>query len=546
MTNIAIAANDADTVILNAKITTMDPKHPEAAAIAIYDGKIVAIGGNDELASWKSARTKVIDAKGQRLVPGFIESHAHMLSYGLSLLNLNLMNIKTKQEVLDKVAREAKSAPKGAWLKGRGWDQNLWHEHEFPSANDLDKVAPDHAVVLTRVDGHAAWLNSKALRESGLFDLKQDPEGGKILRDKAGKPTGIILDEALELVYGKMPEEHPDRLRLALSKALEQASIMGVTTTTEAGLGQKGIDLYEELIQQDKLPVRINIMLSGSEPALLEKYFALGPINRKDRLMIRSIKLMADGALGSRGAALKKEYSDDPGNSGLLILSEDQIYKVSREAVRHGFQVATHAIGDLTNHVVLNAYERAFKEVPSKEDLRFRIEHAQIIDEADIPRFHQLGVIASMQATHCTSDSPWVEARLGKVRANSEAYPWQKLLKSGAIVAGGSDAPVESLNPIWGFYSYITRQDHDGIPKDGWQPDQRLSRMEALKSFTTDGAYAAFLEPVTGSLAVGKAADLVILSKDIMSVEPREIVGTKIELTMVGGQITYQLEAPRS
>jgi predicted amidohydrolase YtcJ len=338
-----------------------------------------------------------------------------------------------------------------------------------------------------------------------------------------------------------LPAPRPDEIKQALRRGIEECLALGITTFHDAGCGRREVAAYRELLAADEMPLRIYVMLWGADESLLAEHFRRGPeIGLGDgRLTIRSIKLMADGALGSRGAALLEPYHDEPKSTGLLILSEDQVFRIAGQALRHGFQVCTHAIGDRTNRVVLDAYERALAAHREVKDPRFRVEHAQLLDERDIPRFARLGVIASMQATHCTSDMPWVPDRIGLARAEEGAYVWQKLLRSGARIANGSDAPVESLNPLWGFFAAVTRHDHQGKPPGGWFPDQRMTREEALRSFTLEGAYAAFEEADKGWLAKGKLADLVVLSHDILTIPTPKVLATDVVMTIVGGKVAY-------
>lgn len=530
----------ADTLITNAKFAGAGP-NSASDSLAIKDGKILRIGTAAALAGLRGPATQVLPAGGRRLTPGLVESHGHMISLGAMLQRLDLKGL-TRSAVLDKVAQEAARLPKGTWIRGRGWDQNLWQQKVFPTRAQLDRVAPDHPVVLTRVDGHAAWVNSLALGLAGIDAQTPVPAGGRVVM-VAGQPSGILIDQAMPLVFAKVPAMNPELLASSLVAALQHAARLGLTLVTEAGLDQAGIDLYLGLLQQGKLPIRVNIMLQGSDSKLLARYLPRGPINIENKIFIRSIKLMADGALGSRGAALLADYSDEPGHRGLLLLPLPQVLSISKQALAHGYQVATHAIGDGANRLVLDAYEQAFKAgIP--QDPRFRIEHAQIIAPQDIDRFRQLGVIASMQATHCTSDSPWVPQRLGAARTAASAYIWRQLKDAGVKIAGGSDAPVEDLNPLWGFYAFETRQDHHGLPREGWQPQQRLTRQESLLAYTRDAAFAAFQEDQLGALQEGMLADLVLFADDIITIPSQELLKAKVAWTMVGGKLVYQQSQP--
>lgn len=534
----------ADVVLRHGKIMTLNAAQPQAQAMAIVGDKIAAVGSDEEMQKLISDSTRVIELEGKLVIPGLIESHGHLLGLGQAKLALDLVGTTSEEQIAQMVKGRAAQAKSGEWIVGRGWDQNDWAEKRFPTFKSITAAAPNHPVYLTRIDGHAGWANQRAMELAGLTTETRDPPGGRIIRDEQGHPTGVLIDRAQGLVTSKIPPPSRDQQKRALLLAIQECVASGLTGFHDAGASRQVIDLYKELLGENKLLLRLYVMLAGGDQELLKDYFARGPeIGLGDqRLTIRAIKLVADGALGSRGAALLEEYADDPGNKGLLILSEDQIFQVADQALARGFQVCTHAIGDRANRVVLDAYERAFKQHPQVKDPRFRDEHAQILDAADIPRFARLGVIASMQATHCTSDMPWATDRLGRARAQEGAYVWQKLLRSGARIANGSDAPVESVNPLWGFYAAVTRQDHQGQPPNGWYPDQRMTRQEALRSFTLDAAYAAFEETIKGSLEKGKLADVVVLSKDIMTIPVSEILQTRVVMTLVGGRIVYQQE----
>ncbi len=541
------AQEKADLVLRGGKIVTVNPRQPQAEAIAILGSRIARVGSAREIEALIGPGTRVIELNGRLVVPGFIESHGHLLGLGQSRLILDLRGTKSAEEVAEQVARKVREVRPGEWIIGRGWDQNNWPTREFPTHEELDRVAPHNPVYLTRVDGHAAWVNRRALELAGITRETADPPGGRVIRDAQGRPTGVLIDRAMNLVARHIPPRRREENKQALLLAIEECLRAGITSFHDAGASREAIELYKELLREGKLPLRLYVMISGRDEALLREYWQRGPeIGLGDsQLTIRAIKLVADGALGSRGAALLEPYADEPGHTGLLLLSEEEISRIARQALAAGFQVNTHAIGDRANRVVLNAYERALREFPNVRDHRFRIEHAQILDEADIPRFARLGVIASMQAIHATSDMSWVPARIGEARAREGAYVWRKLLDSGARIANGSDAPVEPVNPLFGFYAAITRQDERGNPPGGWYPDQRMTREEALRSFTLDAAYAAFEEQLKGSLEPGKLADLVVLSRDIMTIPPSEILRTEVDITLVGGRIVYERSSTR-
>ncbi len=524
-------AGAADMLITGAHIYTSDPAHPTARAMAVKDGRILAVG--DDAVRLAGPGTRRIDARGAAIIPGFIDSHVHMESLGDALETLDLRGLRSPEAIAEKVRAAARERAPGEWIRGHAWDQSLWPGKEFAGHAVLTAAAPGNPVYLTRVDGHAAWVNRKAMELAGITRQTPDPAGGKLLRDSQGEPIGVLIDHAESLVASKIPDPTPDVVRRHLARAAKECARLGMTTVHDAGASREEIEAYRALIAQKQFPIRVYAMIGGAG-SLWREYLKRGP-EIGDRLTIRSIKLMADGALGSRGAYLAEPYSDDPGNRGLLLLKPEKIEEVARQAAAHGFQVNTHAIGDLANHLVLEAYAAA---LGGKNDKRFRIEHAQVVTLDDVALFAKYSVIASMQATHATSDMRWAEARLGPQRVKG-AYAWRRFLSAGVPVPNGSDFPVEDPNPILGFYAAITRQDPSGEPAGGWYPDQRMTREEALKSWTIAGAYAAFEEKTKGSLTPGKMADFVMLSRDIMQVEPHQIPSTRVTMTVVGGEIVY-------
>lgn len=519
----------ADLLIENANVYTVNRAQPRARAIAVKGPRILAVG--DNLAKYAGPATRRVDAKGATVIPGFIDSHGHMAGLGDSLEILDLRAMKSVAEVAEAVAAAAKSRPKGEWIRGRAWDQTRWPGGKFPDGDELTKAAPDHPVYLTRVDGHAAWVNRKALELADVNTATKDPPGGWIHRDASGRPTGVLVDRAMALVARKIPPSTREQIRRRLKRASEECARIGLTTVHDAGVSAEQISAYRELIQSGQLLTRVYAMIGGAGEHW-ESWLKKGP-EVGDWLTVRSIKLVADGALGSRGAAMKEPYSDEPSNRGLLILHQEEIAKVARQAVSQNFQVNTHAIGDQANRIALDAYASALK---GPNNRRFRIEHAQIVSLEDFPLFHKYGVIASVQATHATSDMRWAEQRVGPKRILG-AYAWQRFRAAGVRIANGSDFPVESADPLWGFYASITRQDHQGQPKGGWMPDQILTRQQALESWTIDGAYAAFEEQRKGTIEPNKLADFVVLSKDIMQIPPAQILETRVTMTVVGGRI---------
>ena len=517
-------------IVRAARIYTVDPARPTARMLAVRDGKILAVG--DDLAAYAGARTRRIEVPDAIVVPGFIDSHAHMEALGELLETFDFRHARTPEEIIEAIRKEAARRPRGEWIQGRNWDQTNWGGR-FPDAAELSRAVPDHPVYLTRVDGHAAWVNRKALELAGITAATPDPPGGKILRDASGQPTGILIDRAQNLVAAKIPPPGPEVLRRRLARAARECARLGLTTVHDAGVSADVLAAYRDLIARDELPIRVYAMIGG-EGKLWREYLERGP-EIGERLTVRSIKLMADGAMGSRGAAFFEPYNDDPGNTGLLMLRREDIERVARQAVERGFQVNTHAIGDRANRIVLEAYAAV---LGGRNDRRFRIEHAQVVAPEDFEKFARYSIIASMQPTHATSDMRWAEARIGPERVKG-AYAWRRFLALGVPIASGSDFPVEDPNPLWGFYAAITRQDHHGQPPGGWFPEQRMTRQEALESWTIRGAYAAFEEKVKGSLTPGKMADFVILSRDIMSVPPAEILKTRVLMTVVAGRIVH-------
>jgi predicted amidohydrolase YtcJ len=533
--------DSADLIIHNATIYTVNARQPRAEAIAVRAQRIAAVGSNAEILKLKGASTRVIDGRGTTVIPGLHDAHGHFSGLGASLQRLNLRNTTSAEQIAAMVKAAAAKARPGEWILGRSWDQNDWQDKRFPLAAMLDRAAPDNPVYLTRVDGHAGWANSKAMQVAGLTKETKDPPGGEIIRDSTGHPTGVLIDRAQGLVSGKIPEPSDEQLIDQILLADKEARRLGLTTIHDAGTTGRVADLYKKLIDEDRLRTRLYVMLRGSIDSL-RPHFSKGPIaNYKDhRLAVRAIKIGADGALGSYGAALLEPYSDRPDTRGLLTTPPEQVYQQTLEASKAGFQTCIHAIGDRANREVMDVFERVQREVPGARDLRMRNEHAQILDAAEIPRFAALKVIASMQATHATSDLPWAPTRLGAARVEEGAYVWQKLLKSGAIIANGSDFPVEEADPMLGIYAAVTRQQPDGKPAGGWQPDQRMTREETLESFTTHAAFAAHMEKDLGRLEPGMLADLVMLSRDIMTVPPKEILSTEVIRTVIGGRVVYE------
>lgn len=525
-----MAGQPADLVVNNATIYTANPAQPRARAMAIRNGRITAIG--DDVSAQIGPKTQVLDVKGAPVIPGLIDSHVHMLGLGQLLEWTDMRHFKTVDEVAALVRRRAVGRPKGAWVRARNWDETNWGG-AFPSHKVLTDAAPEHPVFLSRVDGHAAWVNRMALEIAGIDDNTPDPIGGRIVRDSAGHATGVLIDTAQGLVSSKIPRPTDDEVVTFLRAAARECARLGLTTVHDAGIGEQELRAYRKLIAARQLPIRVYAMIGG-EGTMWRSFLERGP-EVNERLTVRSIKLMADGAMGSRGAAFWQPYSDDPGNTGLMILKRETIERVARLAAERGFQVNTHAIGDRANRMVLDVYGEVLGEGNAK---RFRIEHAQAISLPDFALFKKFGVIASMQSTHATSDMRWALARLGPDRIGG-AYAQKRMLNAGVVVANGSDFPVEEPNPLMGFYAAVSRQDAQGNPPGGWRPEERFTRDEALRSWTWAGAYAAFEETWKGSLETGKVADFLVLSGDIMALPLNELPKVKTRMTYVAGEAVF-------
>ncbi|MDP2982352.1 MAG: amidohydrolase [Candidatus Latescibacter sp.] len=530
----------ADLVLRGGKIATVDSVFFFAEAVAVSGDRIVKVGKSSEMKPYIGPGTQVIELDGKLVVPGLIDAHAHLPGYAEALAELDLRGTNLFQEIVDMVAKKAKTTLPGEWILGRSWDQNDWDSKEMPSHELLTKAVPNNPVWLVRVDGHAGIANKKAMEMCGITTQTPNLPGGEILRRKDGAPTGVFIDHAMHLVYSRIPDIPPERERKNLAAAAKNCLAAGLTGIHDAGVSPVTVEHYKYLIDHDRMGLRIYAMLSDPGVDDLAGFMKknLLPDYGGHCLTVRSIKLFIDGTLGSRGAALLEPYSDRPGYSGLLTASFERVEKVSESALAAGFQVCTHAIGDRGNRLALDAYEQAFRAHPTP-DHRFRIEHAQVVSPEDIPRFAALGVIPSMQPTHATSDMYWAQDRLGPERIEG-AYVWQKFLKTGAFIPCGSDFPVEEINPMLGIYAAITRKDPKGWPTNGWFPEERMTREQALRGFTIWAAYAAFQEKLLGSIEAGKLADMVVLSRDILTVAPKEILTTVPEYTIVGGKVRYQ------
>ena len=543
---LALQQQPADLVVLNAKIYTADVNRPVAEALAVRGGRIAFVGSARGALALVGPRTERLDlgGGGRTVVPGLVDAHAHLLGLGLALRTVDLVGTRSYDEVIARVVERAKTARPGEWIRGRGWDQNDWADTRFPAHQALSRAIPNNPVYLTRVDGHAALVNAKALELAQVTAATPDPTGGRFIRDSAGNPTGVLVDGAQAVVGRVIPAASRTELREQTLAAIAEANRWGLTGIHDAGVDAEGIAVYEDLAREGKYDLRNYVMIRSND-STLDAFMRRGPQLGLygGRLWIRSIKLVADGALGSRGAALLEPYSDDPGNTGLITTSPERIKSVAVRALKAGFQVNVHAIGDRANRMVLDQVEAALREVPVA-DHRFRIEHAQILRYQDIPRFAELDVIPSMQGSHQTSDMYWVPNRIGWARAQG-AYAWRSLLNTGVVIPNGSDFPVEAVNPLISFHSFVTRQDADNFPPGGWFPEQRTTRQEALWSMTLWPAYAAFMENESGTLTAGKYADFVVLDRDIMTVGPEEILSTRVMLTVLGGRVVYRSETAR-
>jgi len=534
-----LTLQQADLVLTNAHIYTSDVNRPVAEALAVRGGRIAFVGSNRGALALAGPRTERLDLGGKTVITGMVDAHAHLLGLGQALRTVDLVGTRSYDEVIARVVERAKTARPGEWIRGRGWDQNDWADTRFPTHAALSRAVPNNPVYLTRVDGHAALVNAKALELAQVTAATPDPTGGRFIRDSANNPTGVLVDGAQGIVGRVIPAPSRAELREQTLAAIAEANRWGLTGIHDAGVAPEGIAVYEELAKEGRYSLRNYVMVRSGD-SVLDAFMQRGPQKAlyDGRLWIRAIKLVADGALGSRGAALLEPYSDDPGNTGLITTPPERIKSVAVRALKAGFQVNVHAIGDRANRMVLDQFEAAFREVPTA-DHRFRIEHAQILRYQDIPRFAELDVIPSMQGSHQTSDMYWAPNRLGPARLGG-AYAWRSLLNTGVVIPNGSDFPVEAVNPLISFHSFFTRQDTDNFPPGGWMPEQRTTRQEALLSMTLWPAYAAFMENESGSLTIGKYADFVVLDRDIMTVAPEEVLGTRVLLTMLGGKAVYR------
>ncbi len=553
----AAASEPADLVLLGGKLVTVDAARPTAEGLAARDGRIVAVGSDEEIRDFVGPGTRVIELQGKLALPGFIESHGHFTSIGADRLRLDVSGARSWDEVVERVAGAVRDARAGEWIVGWGWHQEKWsvrpepNVEGYPVHDTLSRVSPENPVLLTHASGsHAGFVNARALEILGIDERTPDPPGGAILRDGAGRPSGLLreaangmADDAYQAALERRtPEEREADARREIELASRECLAKGITTFQDAGSDAPTIRRLRQFAESGAPAPRLWVMIG--ERVTVEELERLAPELRVvgaagERFTVRAIKREIDGALGSHTAWLLEAYSDLPGRAGMNTTPLEEIERAAEFAIDHGFQLCVHAIGDRGNRETLDLYERVFRSRPQQRDLRWRIEHAQHLAAADVPRFRELGVIASMQGIHCTSDGPWVPFRIGERRALEGAYLWRELLDSGAVVCNGTDAPVEDVDPIANFHASVTRRMGNG---EAFYPEQRMTRPEALRSYTLDAAYAAFEDDVKGSLTPGKLADVTVLSRDIMSVPEGEIPGTQVLYTIIGGKVVYEGE----
>jgi len=537
-------------LITGGPIITLDDSRPEVEALLVREGRISAMGSLEQVLSEPgSNEAERFDLRGEVLYPGFVDGHAHLVGIGMNRMQVDLMGTQSYQAVIQRVEAFVKKNPiaDGEWIEGRGWDQNDWPQKRFPSHELLSRAFPFTPVVLSRVDGHAILANRKAMELAGVDASTPDPDGGAILRDGEGRPTGVFIDNAESLIMQVVPQAGPEKVEQAVRLAAKTLQEAGIVAIHDAGIDIDTVEICQRLAEAGELGIRVYGMVPGSSQRQLDTWLERGPmIDPTGQVTVRAIKLYGDGALGSRGAALLADYSDDAGNQGLLVTPAERIQSVSERALEAGFQVCTHAIGDRANRLVLDAYEAAFEAHRARGgnpgDHRFRVEHAQVLSPEDIPRFRQLGVIPSMQTQHQTSDGPWAEERLGPQRVRG-AYAWRSLLETGVVICGGSDAPVEVLDPIASFRAGVTRTDADGWPDGGWYAEQSMTRREALLHLTAWPAYAAFQEERTGVLRPGVRADFTVLDADLRAMPETQLDEARVTGTIFAGKVVFRARA---
>jgi predicted amidohydrolase YtcJ len=532
----------ADLIVAVKRIWTGERAAPDAQALAARAGAIVAVGSKADVMRWRGPSTRVMDWPEAVAVPGLADAHGHMEALGTSHEEIDLRGVTSPGEVARKVKLRIDATPGDTWITGRNWDQSLWPGAAFPSAAVLDAVAPHRPVWLRRVDGHAGWANSEAMRRAKITGDVQAPPGGQIMRDRMGQPSGVFVDAAMSLVARAVPDPSREDVKRRLLLAQKLVLEAGLTSVHDAGISRRVAELYRELQRDGQLVVRVYGMASpGRDPVSFVSQ-PPQPATAGARFELRAIKLFIDGAMGSRGGLLFEPYQDDPGNAGLMLMEPKTLEAATTAALVHGWQVCTHAIGDRGNALVLDAYAAALKAVPQARDPRLRIEHAQVVRKDDVRRFAELGVIASMQPSHASDDMRWADARLGPARV-AGAYAWRWFLDAGVRLACGSDFPVEIVNPFWGIYAGVTRQDAQGRPPGGWHPEQRLTLEETLRGFTAGAAHAAFSDDRLGVLKPGFRADLTILDRDLFEAKPPDLLSAQVLATVIEGQVAYERAA---
>ena len=547
---VSCESQKADMIIHNGMIYTMNDLNPTAEAVAVSSGKIIALGKYTDLDPLITPRTKIINLRGATMTPGIIEGHGHFYGLGLAKMQLDLSKTESYQDLVDMVSDAVENSKPGEWILGRGWHQSKWNDDKndfvkgFQTHERLSEISPNNPVWLKHASGHAGFANQKAMDIAGINKETEFGFGGEIIKDLSRKPTGVFNERAQGLISEKVENNLGEESDLrAIELAVKASLENGVTSFHDAGIGRRTIEVLREAIDKDILKVRIYAMLTSRDTTLLNEWYKKGPEigTGGDLLTIRSIKINADGALGSRGAWLIDEYSDRPGHYGMPTQSMDYVYSVAKQGIKTGFQVNSHAIGDKANREILNEYEKVFNEHPELAiDHRWRIEHAQHIAPDDIPRFGRLNVIPSIQGIHMSSDRPWAINRLGQKRIEESAYVWRDLINHGAVLINGSDVPVEPIDPIASFYASTTRKTLKGLPDFGYEPKQKMTRIEALKSYTINAAYGAFEDQIKGSIEIGKYADFTVFSQNLITIPEEKILDTKVLYTIVNGVVEYQ------
>ncbi|MGD2246583.1 MAG: amidohydrolase [Candidatus Aminicenantes bacterium] len=531
----------ADKIFINGHIITMDENVPEVEAFAVGEGQILEVGDTETILKGYP-NLPVVDFQGKTVMPGIVESHGHLLSLGKSFLELNLEGVKTPDEAVRKVEERVRDLSPGEWLIGWGWDEGAWAA-DYPDNKELSRVSPENPVYLRGLHGFASWFNAKALETAGIDASTPNPDNGEVLKDPiTGIPTGILTNRAQDLITEKIPPMTQDQVEKALKLAHRECLRNGLTTVHEARVTRRMLDAFRSLEEKDELDIRIYTMLDWTDEALIDSCLEIGPFIDPDfMLTIRCIKIFVDGALGSRGAAFFEPYSDAPETTGVITTPEESVYQLTKRALKSGYQVAVHAIGDLANRITLNAFKKALEDVPT-EDHRLRVEHAQVVAVEDIPKYAPLGIVLSMQPPHCTSDMPWAETRIGPERIKG-AYAWRSFLDTGVHLTLNSDFPGETLNPFFGMFAAETRQTTDGLPEGGWYPEQVLTRKEVLKAYTVEAAYSGFEEEFKGKIKLGMLADFIVLSDDILTIASNKLLELKVEQTYLGGDRKFNIDS---